>query len=203
MTLETLINTYGYASVLIGTFLEGETILVLAGFAAHRGYMHLPWVIGAAFAGSLLGDQLFFLLGRVYGEKLLSRYPSAKIRAAKVQRMLDRFRTPLILVFRFLYGFRSITPFVIGMSTVPIGRFILLNAAGAAVWATTVGTGGYLFGSALEIFLGNLKHYETRILLAICMIGVSIWVIHFSLRKKRKKIRGIAQTSIRQQRNNL
>ena len=40
--LESLIDTYGYLTILIGTFLEGETILVLGGFAAHRGYLHLP-----------------------------------------------------------------------------------------------------------------------------------------------------------------
>ena len=48
-----LIQSYGYWAILAGTFLEGETILVLAGFAAHLGYLQLPWVILAAFAGSL------------------------------------------------------------------------------------------------------------------------------------------------------
>ena len=37
--LEHYIETYGYLAVMIGTFLEGETILVLAGFAAHQGYL--------------------------------------------------------------------------------------------------------------------------------------------------------------------
>jgi membrane protein DedA with SNARE-associated domain len=37
MGLESLINTYGYLAILVGTLLEGETILVLGGFAAHRG----------------------------------------------------------------------------------------------------------------------------------------------------------------------
>lgn len=36
MSLEELISTYGYAAGGIGTFLEGETILILGGFAAHR-----------------------------------------------------------------------------------------------------------------------------------------------------------------------
>ena len=64
MTLQSLIDTYGYLAILVGTFFEGETILVLGGFAAYRGYLHLPWVIIAAFVGSLCGDQLFFFLGR-------------------------------------------------------------------------------------------------------------------------------------------
>jgi membrane protein DedA with SNARE-associated domain len=39
MTLESILDTYGYLAVLVGTFLEGETILVLGGVAAHRGYL--------------------------------------------------------------------------------------------------------------------------------------------------------------------
>jgi membrane protein DedA with SNARE-associated domain len=59
MDLLSIIENYEYAAILIGTFLEGETILVLAGLAAHQGYLVLTWVILAAFLGSLGGDQLF------------------------------------------------------------------------------------------------------------------------------------------------
>ena len=56
-----MIENYGYAAILVGTFLEGETILVLAGLAAQLGYLTLSGVILAAFLGSLSGDQLFFI----------------------------------------------------------------------------------------------------------------------------------------------
>ena len=59
MELQNIIESYGYAAILIGTFLEGETILVPAGLAAHQGYLVLTGVILAAFLGSLCGDQLF------------------------------------------------------------------------------------------------------------------------------------------------
>lgn len=64
MTIADFLSHYGYLALLIGTFLEGETILVLGGLAAHQGYLDLAGVILAAFAGSLMGDQFFFLLGR-------------------------------------------------------------------------------------------------------------------------------------------
>ena len=73
MSLESLIDTYGYLAILVGTFFEGETVLVLGGFAAHRGYLDLPGVILAAFVGTLLGDQLFFVLGRWHSEKILAK----------------------------------------------------------------------------------------------------------------------------------
>jgi len=40
--LQSIIENYGYAVILLGTFLEGETILVLGGVAAHQGYLALP-----------------------------------------------------------------------------------------------------------------------------------------------------------------
>jgi hypothetical protein len=36
VTLESLIRSYGYWAILISTFVEGETILVLGGLAAFR-----------------------------------------------------------------------------------------------------------------------------------------------------------------------
>ncbi|MCX5908799.1 MAG: VTT domain-containing protein, partial [Deltaproteobacteria bacterium] len=102
MTFEYYIAHYGYWAILAGTFLEGETILILGGFAAHRGYLELPWVILCAFIGTLGGDQLFFFLGRKYGPKILARRPSWQSRVDQVHRLSERFRHWLILLFRFI-----------------------------------------------------------------------------------------------------
>jgi membrane protein DedA with SNARE-associated domain len=75
MTLEQLVSDYGYAAILIGTFFEGEMVLILGGFAAHRSYLQLPWVIVCAFVGTLFGDQLFYYIGRFRGMRLLERRP--------------------------------------------------------------------------------------------------------------------------------
>jgi membrane protein DedA with SNARE-associated domain len=186
MMVESFIETYGYLAILVGTFLEGETILVLGGFAAHQGYLALPWVILAAFMGTFCGDQIFFYLGRNYGAKILARRPSWQIRAEKAQKLLERFQTLLIFLFRFLYGLRSITPVVIGMSSVSKRRFFLINALGAFVWAVAVGSGGYLFGHALGVLMGDLKRYEIMILAVTSLAGASVWALHFYRRRKNK-----------------
>ena len=186
MDLQSIIENYGYAAIVIGTFLEGETILVLAGLAAHQGYLVLTWVILAAFAGSLCGDQLFFYLGRKHSQAVLSRRPVWKEKAEKVHKMMNRFQTPMILSFRFLYGLRTVAPFVIGMSSVSVKKFILLNAAGALVWAAAVASGGYFFGRALEVLIGKLKSYEMYIMASVAMVGVLIWVFHFYRRRRRR-----------------
>ena len=185
MSLESLVDTYGYLAVLVGTFLEGETILVLGGFAAHRGYLHLPWVILAAFIGTLCGDQLFFFLGRKHSRAILVKRPSWKRQIDRAHQLLERFGTPLILGFRFLYGLRSVTPFVIGMSPFPTAKFIFLNVVGALVWAIAVGIGGYLFGNALEIIMGNVKRFEFQAFIAIAIMGALLWIFHF-LRCRRR-----------------
>ena len=73
--LPELIQTYGYSAIFAGTLLDAETVLLIGGFAAHRGYLDLPTVVGVAIAGSFLANQLWFFLGRWHGEKLLERFP--------------------------------------------------------------------------------------------------------------------------------
>ncbi len=54
------IQTYGYWAVLLGSILEGETILILAGYSIHRGYLDFLPTLLLAVAGGWLGD-LFYL----------------------------------------------------------------------------------------------------------------------------------------------
>jgi membrane protein DedA with SNARE-associated domain len=65
MHIGELIEKYGYLALLVGTLLEGETVLVMSGYAAHRGYLHLPLVMLIAFVGSSVHDQSFFWVGRL------------------------------------------------------------------------------------------------------------------------------------------
>lgn len=186
MVLEQLITTYGYWAVLAGTFLEGETILILGGFAAHQGYLALQWVILAAFTGSLCGDQLFFLLGRKYSHRILARIPSLQSRVEKAQKLLERFHTWLVFIYRYMYGFRSVIPFVIGTSVIPAKRFFLLDLIGVLVWAILVGSAGYLFGSTLEVLIGDVKKYAISILGIFAAAWLAVWIIYLVRRKRPK-----------------
>jgi len=177
MPLEILIEKYGYLALLIGTFLEGETILILGGFAAHQGYLVLPYVIFSAFLGTLFGDQLFFFIGRFKGREFLDRRLKWRSRVEKAQRLLDRHHTLVIIGFRFIYGIRTVTPFVLGMSNVKTWRFVLLNILSAMVWAIGIGTAGYFFGVTIEALIEDIKHYEQIIIIAIAVIGIIIWSI--------------------------
>lgn len=185
MDLTSLLRSYGYLTVFLGTALEGETILILAGFASHRGYLELFWVILFAFLGSLSGDQTFFFIGRRKGRTFLKRHPLWNARIVRAEELIDRYQMPVILGFRFLYGLRTAVPFAIGLSQISFRKFFLLNAAGALLWAAVVGTAGYLFGNALEIFVGDLKRYEFKIALSVCLAGMILW-LHRYFRAKNQ-----------------
>jgi membrane protein DedA with SNARE-associated domain len=182
--LEQILETYGYPALLIGTFFEGETVLVLGGFLAHVGYLKLPWVILFAFIGSICGDQLYFFIGRFKGKAFLEKRTSWQPYIIKAHKLLDRYQILLIIGFRFLYGLRTVTPFVIGMSQVRTGIFIFLNVVGALIWAITIGLCGYLFGMALEALIDDVKKYEIEVILIIIIVGITFWFVRF-LKNKR------------------
>ena len=177
MHLEQLITDYGYWAILLGTLFEGETIVVLAGYAAHQGYLTLPGVIVTAFIGSFFCDQAIFHIGRRYGPALLAKHPRWRGRAEQAFRLLRRYQDIFILGFRFLYGMRTASPFAIGMSGVPPRRFFFLNAASAFVWACVIGSAGYVFGHAVDVFLGHAAHFERYVFAAIVAGGIVVlWI---------------------------
>ena len=167
-----LISEYGYLAVFIGTVLEGEAILVLAGFAAHQGYLALPLVLLAGCCGGALGDQLFFLAGRRFGPALLRRFPRLAGRVERVDALLRRYRSWLIVGFRFMYGLRVAGPVAMGLGSVSVARFLFFNCIGAVLWALVIGGAGYAFGRTMELFFDGFKRYETRailLLLGLCL----------------------------------
>jgi membrane protein DedA with SNARE-associated domain len=171
MSIASLVESYGYVAVFAGTFLEGETVLLAAGFAAHRGMLDLRTVMLVAFLASTLGDQFYFLVGRRWGTRLVGRFPVLARQVPRAERLLATWHTPLILAVRFLYGLRVAGPFAMGMAGVPPLRFSLLNMLGAAVWAALVAGLGYQFGGALEWALRDLRRVEEAVLAAILVAG--------------------------------
>lgn len=167
--MEQLIADWGYLAIIVGTFFEGETVLVLGGLAAHQGFLRLDLVIATAFAGSFCGDQMWFWVGRRFGRRWLERHPGKVPLIERGTRLLDRWGAWFILSFRFLYGLRSISPMAIGLSSISAVRFAFLNLIAALVWAVAVGWLGFLFGNVLERFLSQIQMWEHLFLAALAI----------------------------------
>ncbi|CAG9000119.1 MAG: Inner membrane protein YohD [Candidatus Celerinatantimonas neptuna] len=176
MNWQEIIAHYGYLAIIVGTFFEGETILVLAGFLAHQGYLGLPEVMGAAFIGTLFGDQLYYYIGRIKGVSFIASRPRWRLKSRRIFRLLKRHQVLLILGFRFLYGIRTVTPFVLGSAGVRPKLYVPLNILGAAIWAIGVGLLGFWFGKAVQLFLVQLHHYEKWfvIILILAISGIGL-----------------------------
>lgn len=181
--LTELIERFGYLVILVGTFFEGETVLVLGGFAAHHGHLTLPGVILAAFLGSYAGDQVWFHLARRYGRSWVARRPRLLDRVERVRMRLGNHADWFVLTFRFLYGIRSVGPMALAMSGYPPRRFLLLNGIAAAVWAVVVGWAGYLFGRAFELLLGEVKDMQLKVLGALLAAAGAALIGHWLYRR--------------------
>ena len=178
-------SLYAYLAILVGTFLEGETLVIVGGALAHQGYLRLPLLAACAVAGSFTSDQLMFFLGRKYGKPFLEARPKLHDRAMRATRLINRHETMMIFGFRFIYGVRNVTPLLLGIRGVDPKKFLLLNGLGAIVWAISFSLIGYAAGTALKSFLEKFDKFHNVALIALLVLGIGVAVWYF-WRKRRK-----------------
>jgi len=174
MDIAALIAQYGYAAVFFGALLEGETVLLLAGYAAHRGYLDFAVLTGVAMAGAMAGDQLFFWIGRRHGQALLRRRPAWRGKVDHALGLIQQHPAGAILAMRFMWGLRIALPVAVGLSDVARWRFFWLNLASAALWAPLVGGAGYLFGALLSAHLAMLHRVEHWVMLGLAVAVLAL-----------------------------
>ncbi len=172
-----LITTHGYWILVIGCLLEGETILLLAGFAASRGYLDPVAVFAiAAFCG-FLGDQAFFWIGRTHGSGVLRRFPSMAHKVGRVFHLIEKYQAWVVVGVRFAYGLRIAGPIIIGTSPLLARRFVIFNGIGAVLWALLIGGIGYLFGETAEAVLGEVHDIELWLVAGLVAAAALVMLI--------------------------
>jgi len=142
--LDALVSN-AYWLLYAGTTMEGETALLLASLAAHQGLIELTWVIIIAFAGATTGDQISYQMFRRFGPAMVARNATLKRRTEKARRLLAGHPVKFIIVSRFFWGLRSACMLALAASDVPTRVFAPANLAACALWATVVGSLGYVF----------------------------------------------------------
>lgn len=181
--LESVVQHYGYVATAIGCFFEGETILLVAAFLAHKGYLRIEWVMAIAALGSFLGDMVAYLLGIWQAEKIVKKSQLVRRHLPKAQRFLERYGMIGIFFMRFSYGLRACTGVVCGIAQMPAVKFTFYAAVTCAAWALLVGGAAYLFGHVVAAFLDRIAHYEKIIAIILLLTGLVVWMARY-LRKE-------------------
>ncbi len=174
--MQELLAHLGYPALLLGTLVEGETFILLAGFLAHRGYFRFGLVILLATLGAFSGDILYFFAGRRFGRAFLKRSKRAEALVPWLERWMARHHVLWIFGMRYLYGIRWLGAALAGSSPMSLKRFSALSLPSCLVWATVVGLLGYAAGEMLERLLVDISRYEL-VIAVVLVLAVTVYAL--------------------------
>jgi membrane protein DedA with SNARE-associated domain len=202
-TLDHLLQHYGYVVVFavigleaMGLPLPGESMLIGASiYAATTGKLDIVFVITAAAAGAILGDNLGYVLGRWAGFPLLKRYGSYVGLTEKRMQVGDflfkKHGGAVVFTGRFIAFLRTFVALMAGASHMDWRVFLFWNAVGGVAWTTAYCTAAYFLGDFMRQIEGKLA-----IVLGICaviVIGAAIWF----LRRNERRLESKAEQAMR------
>jgi len=134
-------------------FAPGDTAMITAGILAANDALVIVLVILAGTVGGILGDNLFYFLGRRFGRRLADRLIRGE-RATGIYRRAEREigerGATIVLVGRFVPAGRTATTFACGTVHYPYRRFFVVDAIAATAWATYTALLGYVGGNAFR-----------------------------------------------------
>ncbi|MEN6615054.1 MAG: DedA family protein, partial [Syntrophorhabdus sp.] len=185
--MEAYIAKYGYIGIFAGTFLEGETTVLLGGIFSRLGYMNIFWVMFYAFAGTLAGDCTFFAIGRRFGQKIINRWEFIRHKVPLANNIIKRYGNFIIFVIRFLVGIRAVVLILLGCTNMRISRFFMYSILNSICWSLLVGTIGYLFGRVVFVFVDDIKKYETIIVPVVLGAAVAFILIYRYIVNKKER----------------
>ncbi|MDQ6885005.1 MAG: DedA family protein [Candidatus Dormibacteraeota bacterium] len=185
--LDNLLSSYGYLAVFlfvgiesIGIPFPGETMLVTAGIYAgttHR--LSIVFIIVAAAAGAIVGDNIGYVIGRVGGYRLLRRYGKyirlEEPRLKLGQYLFRKHGSKVVFFGRFVSILRTFAAFLAGVNLMPWRRFLFYNAAGGILWSTFYGVASYQLGSKITT-LSKPVDFVLIVVGALAVVGAVVFL---------------------------
>ena len=185
-----LVLRHGTPLVALNVFLEqiGAPIpavptLLVAGALSRNHRMSSTAVLFVAVGASLLADYVWFILGRVYGYRVLktlcriSLSPDSCVRDTEAR--FERWGLKSLLVAKFVPGFSTVAPPLAGVTSRGTVEFLIYDAGGALLWAGSAVAAGRLFHHAIErvlLSLENLGWWAVVIVVGIlALVIVAKW----------------------------
>src|SRR3954471_13750838 len=200
---QTLIE-HGYVTLFVESLVERLGIPVLttpvvvgAGLLAASGKLSLSLVIAITVVATLLGDWVWFELGRRRGNKvvgLLCRISLSRDSCVERTKKFSKKHSDLSLLYtKFVPGVSHISPPLAGMSGISLGRFTAFNLAGTFMWAAALAISGWLSMRPLEwARIATVVLTTLPVLIALFIIGSVIW----KYVQKRRLIRSLRMERI-------
>jgi membrane-associated protein len=198
--LQTFITEYGtltyiilFTIVFVETglvimpLLPGDSLLFAAGAlaAANPEGLNILIVIPLLIAAALLGDNVNYFVGTVFGKQIRSRERILFLKRSHLEKTEEYYKKwggRTVIIARFIPIVRTVAPFVAGAGSMNYKSYIKYCVLGAILWVAGVSTIGYIFGN-LEIVKNN---FETIIFLII-FISILPPIIEFLKFKYRKQ----------------
>lgn len=180
-----LVDALGPLGVGISILLEtvvppipSEAVLGLSGVLINQGRMSIVPVILFATLGSVLGALFLYAVGRALGPRrshaFLDRLPLVETHDVdRTFAWFERHGRWAVFLGRMVPIVRSFISVPAGVVRMPLGRFVLLTAAGSLVWNTVLVTLGVAAGDVIE---QNL-HYLDYLVVTAVVLAVA-WFAH-------------------------
>lgn len=161
----------GEALLIIGLFVPSTAVLVGAGVLVGTGHLGFWPVIIATAVGCIVGDQISYWAGRLFGERLktmwpLHLYPQL---VAKGEDFVRQHGGKSIAIGRFVPGVKSVVPGIVGMFGMNQLFFVFVNVTSGVFWSFAHVVPGVLIGQGLA-FAGELSGRLLVVLLVLLVI---------------------------------
>src|SRR4029078_10120382 len=162
---------FGEALLIIGLFVPSTAVLVGAGMLVGTGHLEFWPIFTATSLGAILGDQLSYWAGRLFGDRLktlwpLNRYP---VLVARGEDFVRRHGGKSIAIGRFVPGVKAVVPGIVGMFGMGQIYFAVINFTSGLFWALTHILPGMLFGQVLAM-AGDLSERLLIVLLVLLVV---------------------------------
>ena len=184
-----LVQDIGPWAIALGAGFEGETAAIAGGVMAHHKVFPI-WAAWLACAlGAFFADEMFFQIGRRFRDRPFVVHARQKPAFARAVGFIERNPTAYILIFRFLYGLRTVSPMAIGLSSLPLRRFAPLNALACVIWSAIYTMVGYWLGPDVDRLLAAMAPYKTQLMIALPIPGTCllIWLLWRRARRKKRE----------------
>ncbi|MFI7441592.1 DedA family protein [Nonomuraea indica] len=162
-------------SLLVGLFVPGDAVVLLAGSAADSP-ARLALVVAAATAGCLAGETLGYLIGRRFGPAVRRGRVGRRVGAvnwARAESYLVRRGGPAVFGSRFVTVVHALVPVVAGTLAMPYRRFIAWAAPAALVWSCLYAGAGMALGASYREFGSGLGAWSWLVppVIVGCVVG--------------------------------